>query len=172
MKRRITLSIALTLSVAILSLMTSGLTTKAAEEVEGYVADTGVITLGPNQFLRITAVVPQRSLVRSATVFFRKQVNIHGTCNQSGVCVHTVASRTTTEPVTLRPGEAASIDILQPANASGVRGEMLMSIDMRPSTRPDVEVNVLIIDADTGEVRSNKLFVGGLSWDTNDEGLR
>ena len=164
MKRKVILSIALVVSVAVLTLMNSNLTASAAEEVDGYVADTGVITLGPNQFLRITAMVPQRSQVRSLTVTFNTQVNTHGTCNTSGVCVHTVASRTTTLPMTLMPGEAASIDIMQPPNASGVRGEMLMSMDMRPATRPDVEVNAMIIDANTGEVRSNKLFVGGLSW--------
>ena len=44
---------------------------------------------------------------------------------------------------------------------------MLMTMEMRPDTRPDVEVNALIIDANTGTVvASNKLFVGALSWDT------
>jgi hypothetical protein len=66
------------------------------------------------------------------------------------------------------PGQGASIDITPGPNVSGVRGEMLMTMDMRPDTRPDVEVNVLIIDAGTGAVvASNKLFVGGLSWDTS-----
>jgi hypothetical protein len=65
------------------------------------------------------------------------------------------------------PGQGASIDITPAPNASGVRGEMLMTMEMRPDTRPDVEVNALIIDASTGTVvASNKLFVGALSWDT------
>ena len=135
--------------------------------VQGFVADTGVITLGPNQFLRITAMVPQRSIVRSVTVTFNTQMNTHGSCNSSGVCVHTVASLATSAPLTMIPGQGASIDITPAPNASGVRGEMLMTMEMRPDTRPDVEVNALIIDASTGTVvASNKLFVGALSWDT------
>ena len=167
MKRKITLSIALVFSVAILSLMTSDSTAHAAGQV-AFVADTGVITLGPNQFVRITAMVPQRSTVRSLTVTFNTQTNTHGTCNASGVCVHTVASLTTSQPVTMVPGQGASIDIRPTPSSSGVRGEMIMLMDMRPDTRPDVEVNAMIIDGNTGAVvASNKLFVGGLSWDTS-----
>jgi len=137
----------------------------SATGTTGFVADTGVITLGPNQFLRITAMVPQRSLVRSLTVTFNTQTNTHGTCNASGVCVHTVSSLTTSQPVAMVPGQGASIDIMPTPSTSGVRGEMLMVMDMSPSTRPDVEVNALIIDGNTGAVlASNKLFVGGLSW--------
>jgi hypothetical protein len=143
----------------------SGSTANAAGP-QVYVADTGVITLGPNQILRITAMVPQRSAVRSLTVVFNRQFNTHGTCNASGVCVHTVASRTATEPMTLVPGQGVSVDITPTPNASGVRGELFIWMDMRPDTRPDVEVNALIIDANTGAVLgSNKLFVGGLSSD-------
>ena len=167
MKRKITLSTVLAVSVAILSLMSSD----AAAQVSGqaaFVADTGVITLGPNQFLRITAMVPQRSTVRSLTVTFNTQTNTHGTCNPSGVCVHTVGSLTTSQPVTMVPGQGASIDIMRTPNASGVRGEMIMTMNMRPDTTPDVQVNALIIDGNTGVVvASNKLFVGGLSWDTD-----
>lgn len=163
MKRIITLSVALVLGSAIL-LGTKSYTTASAASA-GFVADTGVITLGPNQILRVTAMVPQRSQVRSLTVTFDRQVNTHGTCNASGVCVHTVASRTTTEPMTLVAGQAASIDIAQPTGGSAVRGQMLMSIDMRPDERPDVEVNAMVVDTNTGQVMfSNKLFVGGLSW--------
>lgn len=164
MKRKITLSIALALSVAFLSLMSSDSTAHAAGQAT-FVADTGVITLGPNQFLRVTAMVPQRSIVRSVTVTFDRQMNTHGTCNASGVCVHTVASRTPAEPVTMAPGQGASIDIIPTPSASGVRSEVIVAIDMRPDVRPDVEVNALIIDGNTGAVvASNKLFVGGLSW--------
>ena len=163
MKRRITLSIALVLSIGLLTLMRSDSTASAA--TAGFVADTGVITLGPNQILRVTAMVPQRSTVRSVTVTFSRQMNTHGSCNASGLCVHTVASNTATEPLTMMPGQGASIDITPAPNASGVRSEMLMTMEMRPDTRPDVEVNALIIDAGTGAVvASNKLFVGGLSW--------
>jgi hypothetical protein len=138
-----------------------------ATTVSGFVADTGVITLGPNQFLRVTAMVPQRSTVRSVTVTFSRQMNTHGTCNSSGVCVHTVASNTRSEPLIMIPGQGASIDIFPAPNASAVRSEMLMTMEMSPSTRPDVEVNALIIDGNTGVVvASNKLFVGGLSWDS------
>jgi hypothetical protein len=145
-------------------MMSSDSAANAATQ-EGYVADTGVITLGPNQVLRMTAVVAERSPVRSLTVTFNTNVNTHGTCNSGGACVHTVASRTATEPITLTPGQGASIDIVQTPSSSGVRGEVLMLMDMRPDTRPEIEVNALIVDATTGAVvTSNKLFVGGLSW--------
>src|SRR5688572_1680833 len=133
MKRRITLSIALIFSVTLLALMSSDSTASAA--TSAFVADTGVLTLAPNQFLRVTAMVPQRSRVSSLTVTFNTQVNTHGTCNASGVCVHTVASRTTAQPLTMVPGQGASIDIAPGPNVSGVRIEMLTTMEMRPDTR-------------------------------------
>ena len=154
MKRRITLSIALVLGVAFLSLMSSDSTAKAAP-AQRYFADTGTITLGPNQLLRITVACASR---RPMTLTVDTIKLAHGICNDSGVCIHTLASRTTTEPVTLMPGESASIDITQTPGSSAVRGGV--SLDS-----PNVQVNALIIDGATGGVsESNKLFVGGLSW--------
>ena len=140
MKRKITLSIAF--SVLLLSVIMSDSTVKVAA-ARTYVADTGMITLGPNQFLRMTAANPQRSRVTSLTVTFTAQVT-SSTCS-NGVCTHTVTTETTTSPVTLATGQAASHDIMPTPGASAVRALVI-------GNSPDMLVNALIIDSTTGNV--------------------
>jgi hypothetical protein len=113
-----------------------------------YVADTGMITLGPNEFLRLT-VTPTGSPRTSLTVTFTAQLT-QSVCN-GGVCTHTVVSQYTTNPVTLMSGQAASHDIFQPADASAVRG-------MVTGNSPDMRVNGLIIDSTTGQSREYQYY--------------
>jgi hypothetical protein len=155
MKRRITLSIALALSIVVLSLMSWEPTVNAAA-ARRYFADSGMVTLGPNQLFRVT--VANTSSQRSLTVTFTAQftsVNCVG-----GVCTHTVASQTTTSPVTLAPGQAASHDIIQPPSAAALRAIVA-------ANSPDMQVNGLIIDATTGQVEGNGLlrFYGDIAGD-------
>ena len=147
MYRRIALSIALAVSVLSLSLVSSDSTARAQaqdrprnpEAANKFTADTGVITLGPNQIIRITVVNRGKA---DSNVRFRKMEYTQGTCD-GGVCSHVVASQTTSAPISLAPGEAGSIDI---ANTSlGVRGVVL-------SNSSEVLVTGMIIDTDTGKV--------------------
>jgi len=161
MKRITVLSVALGLGIALLALISSDSRTKAApvrtyysEPKAGprakplpprtYIADTGMITLGPNEFLRMTVVAARSRQPTSLTVTFTGQVT-ESVCN-GGVCTHTVTSEYTTAPVTLMQGQAASHDIVPTPGASAVRAVVT-------GNSPDMLVNGLIIDGTTGQGR-------------------
>jgi hypothetical protein len=114
MRRKITLSIALALSIALVSLTGSELTATAQRRV-GRVVDTGLVMLGPNQTLRITALNkgPEASTIRFRTTQYSQTV-----CS-NGVCRHTAATPNISGPLTVAPGEAVSIDAM--SSSSGVR---------------------------------------------------
>ncbi len=158
MKHRITLSIALVLGVAFLSLMSFGATAAAAQAAaapQRYFADTGVITLGPNQLLRVT-VAPAANSNTGATVSFNNKFYI---CDIPGcllgcgggqrLCILTADSETTTDPVRLMASESASMDITPTPNSSAVR--CMVTVD-----RSDVKVKALIIDTTTGAISSGR----------------
>jgi hypothetical protein len=144
MKQRITLSIALVMSLVLISLIGSATTANAAPP-QRYVADTGTVTLGPNQILRLTVVsnpggrLPAEDISLNFTVLKYQ----HGACNDSSVCMHTILSQTTTDPVTVRRGESASIDITQTPNGSAVRGLVNLNTD-------NAEINMYLVDTNTG----------------------
>ena len=144
MKCRIMFSIALTLSLALISLMSSDSTAKAQNQIR-VVADTGVITLGSNQILRLTVV---GALDLNDLYLFRvnKRSYAQSACSD-GICKLAVASQTTTNPITLMPGEAVLIDIVGQEQQHGVRGVIL-------SNRRNVQVTAMIINNLTGEVTS------------------
>src|SRR5258705_13378343 len=71
------------------------------------IADTGVVTLAPNQVLRVTG---DWNGDGPNAIQFRQLGYTAAGCDGS-VCKHTVTSQTTSGPVTLMPGEAASIHI-------------------------------------------------------------
>ena len=165
MKRIIILSVALCLGIVLLALLSSESKSKAAPisvyaaehrpeskarpvPPRMYVADSGMVTLGPNEFLRLT-VTPTGSPRTSLTVTFTAQVT-QSVCS-GGVCTHTVTSENTTSPVSLMPGQGASHDIVQPAGASAVRG-------MVTGNSPDMRVNGLIIDGATGQSREANYY--------------
>ena len=165
MKRIIILSVALCLSTGLLVLLSSDSKTKAAPitlyaaeprpesqakavSPKMYVADSGMITLGPNEFLRLT-VTPTGSPRTPLTVTFTAKVT-QSVCS-GGVCTHTVGSEYTTNPVSLMAGQGASHDIVQPAGASAVRG-------MVTGNSPDMRVNGLIIDGATGQSREANYY--------------
>ena len=145
MKRRITLSIALALSIVSVSLMKSD-STANAQQPERFVWDTGVITIGEGQILRMT-LAKYISRDGGFRGVFRQLSYTQGTCNGDGVCNLAVASQDTSDPVTLMTGEAASIDFRRCISpiCGGVRGIVL-------SNSRDVKLNAMIIDSATGEV--------------------
>jgi hypothetical protein len=146
MKRRITLSIALTLSVVLVSLMSSDQAAKA-QQGRRIAGDTGIITLGPSQVLRITVNSDEDGDSDGADfLVFRRIEYSQGACGGGGVCKLAVASQTTSNPIALMPGEAALYDISEGAsNTVGVRGVAL-------SNRRNVRVTGIVFDTATWRV--------------------
>lgn len=140
MKRRISLSIALALSIFLVSLMSSDSTVKA-QQGRFFAYDSGIVALGPNQVLRI-AVVSYRET--DFNVRFKRMEYMQTACN-GGVCKLAVSSQTTTNPITLMPGEAASLELV--ATTYG-RGIVL-------SSSREVRVTAAIINTLTGETVSH-----------------
>ena len=154
MKRQTTFSIALVVSVVVLvSLMSSDSPAKAQKQTRS-VWDTGVVTLGANQTLRVTAV-PNGSGTDNSRVSFRKMQYSTGTCNADGVCKHSAATAYDYE-TNLVAGEAASVMMEFPGNTfAGVRA-------MVSSNSRDMKVTMMIIYTVTGEVLSfGDVMVGG-----------
>lgn len=105
MKRRMIAALALGLS---LLLLLAGSDSAVRAQAAGLaVSDTGIVSLGPGQVLRVT--VASRS-VADVHVRFRRSEYSEGSCDQ-GVCALSIASPTATDPMTLAPGQGFSIDI-------------------------------------------------------------
>jgi hypothetical protein len=136
LKRKITLSLVLVL------LSLSGLAPAARGRQQRTKAafDTGVVSLGPNQILRLT--VNGQGGNDAVTVGFRRMSYAQGTCS-GGVCRLSLHDEEQSPVLTLSPGEAASFDI--PGTAFGVRGVVL-------SGSQNVRVTAQIIDTATGDV--------------------
>jgi hypothetical protein len=149
MKRRSYTVIAFALWALSFSLMASE-SVVGAQASNRYVADSGMVTLGPNETFRVTvAPSAMRRRVTTITVTFEPVVTF-STCS-NGVCTHTVLSDTTTDPVTLHDGQAASYDITQPSEGSAVRIRV-------HSDSQDMLVNGMVIDNTTGQFRGTFNF--------------
>ena len=122
MKRRIALSIAFTLSVVLVTLASSASTVQAQQGIRR-VADTGIVSLGPNEELRLTLMGDFNAdgkVDAADYVLFRRMEYGQESCNSDGVCKLVVTSQTTTNPIRLRPGEAVSFTCI-PGSVFGVR---------------------------------------------------
>jgi hypothetical protein len=95
MNRQMRNTIAIALSV-LLSLMTFVSTTRA-QPPERYFYDTGVVSLGPNQVLRVTITWGDGT---QGMVRFGRTIYAPGPCNPDGVCKLT-GTNTYTGPVKL-----------------------------------------------------------------------
>jgi hypothetical protein len=137
MKRQTTISLILGMSM-LLSLLSLPSTT-SAQAGRRPVADTGVVSLGPNQVLRVTG---DWNGDGSDTIQFRQLSYATVGCSD-GVCKHMVASQSTSAPVMLMPGEAASLELL--SYGWGVRAVVY-------SEHPNVHVNATIVDTTTGNI--------------------
>ena len=104
MKRGMILSIALMLAAVLVSLMSSDSTVQAKKE-KTFSADTGIITLGPHQVLRI--VTDNKDPDAEYVVSF-KQMSYRGAASGGG-SRHNLVSQTTSESITVAPGEGFSI---------------------------------------------------------------
>ena len=119
MKRRIALSIVLVLSFVLVSLASSDSTAQAQPGRRRVVADTGIVSLAPNQELRLTATEDGDSDGADFLAFRRIEYG-QESCSSDGVCKLVVTSQTTTNPIRLRPGEAVSFTCI-PGSVFGVR---------------------------------------------------
>lgn len=108
-----------------------------------FAADTGLITLGPDQMLRMTVA----NGAHTARIGFTRLEYDGGTC-EGGSCKHTVSSRTSLDPTFLAPGEAASF---QTSGSSGLAPRIVRGVIT--SNSHNVNVNALIVSSTTGEVQ-------------------
>lgn len=147
MKRKIALSIMFILSVGFASLTVSD----APAEAQGnrrLTSDTGVITLGPNQILRVTVNLISGN--NNAGVQFRRIGYGQQSCS-GGVCQHVITSPGLGGgPHIVAPNEAVWLDIDRTPGESAVRALVI-------SNRP-VQVNAQIINTISGEVSANLIL--------------
>ena len=140
MKRRITPSIALALSVVLLSLASFDSTAKAAPPLR-FNADSGIIALGPNQVLRIMVATG----LDSVSVRFGQIEYAQDSCDAAGVCKHIISSQTTSNLYTANIGGGLSAEFSPGVAMSGIRCVV-------STNSPNVRVKGLIIDTTTGKV--------------------
>ena len=140
MKRSIALAVALAVSVILLSLATSNSATQARQR-SLFQWDTGVVSLGPNQVLRITG---DWNGDGDTTVGFREIKYGQGACN-GAVCKLMTIGTTTSGPHTVAAGEAISLELVATTYGRGIV----------TSNRRDVQVTASIINTTTGETTSH-----------------
>ena len=143
MKRGITLSIALALSVILVALMSSDQAANAQNQIRR-VADTGVIKLGANQKL-----VMMIDADLDADIVFHEFIYETGTC-MGGICKHVITSQARSNPIHLTSGEALSKNFPTTVEGEAVRGVVL-------SNNRDVRVNAYIINTVTGAFEADVL---------------
>ena len=144
MKRKIILSIAFAAGLTILSLTASDSSVAAQSQIK-IVADTGMITLGANQVLRVIMKDGSNSITLENYVVRRIEYS-QDACG-SGICKHTISSQNATAPIALAPNESLQVDLDWSANVSGVRIVVL-------SKNQSTQATAMIIDGATGEVVS------------------
>ena len=133
MKRRISLTIFTALTLVMVSLISTDNTANAQNQLS-LVADSGVITLGPNQVLRVT--VNGRDGNDELRVRFRQMQYIE----QGNI--YKIASQTLSPPITLAPDEAAVVDA---ADYTLWRTQVLCN-------RRNVKVTGIVFDTSTQRV--------------------
>ena len=149
MKRRIALSIALALSVVALSLASSDSTAQAQQQRgTRFMADTGMVTLGPNQVLRLTVTTSFDPDNDRPTIIGIGQIDYVQTNCTAGTCKHTPVNP---NPVAERYDviiDVISKDIPQKPGSSGVRGIVF-------GNSQTVRATAMIINTVTGETTSH-----------------
>jgi hypothetical protein len=145
MKRRITAASALVL-VTLLSIATFTPAGRA-QQPRRFRADTGVITLGMGQVLRLT--VNGLNGNDAFRVRFAWMKYMPSGCNNDGVCRHTVQSQGITAPVNIGTNEAASFEM------QGTGGSVRVSVFVAAG---DVTGDAEIINTATGEVTSHVIM--------------
>ena len=149
MKTRIPLSIAFVLSIVTLPLMSSDSTAQAQQQRgTRFMADTGMVTLGPNQVLRMTVTTSVDPDIDRPTIVGIGEIDYVQTNCTAGTCKHAPVNP---NPVFERYDvivDVISKDIPQKPGSSGVRGIVF-------SNSRNVRVTAAIINTVTGETTSH-----------------
>ena len=149
MKHRVTFSIMLTL-VLLISVVSLPLTARG-QQPPRFRADTGFITLGQGQVLRVSISVDP-TVDTPPRVRFGWTKYMAAGCNNDGVCRHSVASQGATAPVTLNAEDSVSFDL----QGTGTGARIVVFSSSR-----DVRVTAQLINPD-GEVTSFFIIVEAL----------
>lgn len=137
MKRKIALTTFLALSIGLIFLTSA----RAQNQVRA-VADTGIVTIGPNQILRISGDgVDQDDVV---TFRFRR-IGYQAVSEAPGITRYSVVSNTITNPITATGVDGITIT----GNIVGADAVRVVVM----SNRPNVRVNAALIDAATGNTQ-------------------
>jgi hypothetical protein len=147
MKRQSILTIAMALGL-FMSFVSFPLTAQAQQPPKRFRGDTGVITLGMGQVLRIT-IASEGFEDNILAVRFAWMKYMPAGCNNDGVCRHTIQSEGVTAPVNIPGHEAASFDVQGTGN--GVR------VEVRANTA-HVIADESIINTASGEVTSHVIM--------------
>jgi hypothetical protein len=148
--KRVTLLVLTVLAVA--SVVPAAQETKQRR----FIWDSGIITPGPNQILRLI-ITAAGTTDTDLLVRFTKMAYVEGACS-GDVCRSLFAGGSTSDLIRLGAGEAASIDV--PPAAFAVRGIVYGS-------RRNARVTYQIIDAVTGEVVAAKWYVPDMDSDSS-----
>ncbi len=139
MKRKIILSIALVAGIVTLLLIKSA-STVTAEPPQRFQFDTGIVTLGENQILRVVSVDGELGGGLYGEVI--RRFEYQQTACQSGICKYAIASQTTSAPLTVAPNESVSIDTPN----GGTRRIVVLT------NKRNVRVNAIVFDTATQRV--------------------
>ena len=134
-------AVALALSVILLSIASSDSVTQAQLRGRLFHWDTGVVSLGPNQVLRITG---DWNGDGDTTVGFREIKYGQGSCNGT-ICKLITISSTTSGPLNVAAGEAISLELV-----ATTYGRAIVT-----SNRRDMRVTASIINTLTGDTTSH-----------------
>ena len=141
MKRKIILTAALALSIVLVSLMSSDSTLKA-EPPQRFTFDTGIVTLGANQTLRVVSVDGELEGGIYGEVI--KRFEYQQTGCEAGICKLAVASQTTSPLIRFAQNEAASIE-----TPNGGSRRIMIVTDNR-----NLRVNAIVFDTSTQRVHA------------------
>jgi hypothetical protein len=122
----------------LLSLLSLPSTARGQQQAK-FLADTGLIIPGPHQKLRLTVTALGNS---GLTIRFRQMEYTQDSCDPNAVCKLSISSETTSAPISLAPGQVASLDLV--ATTYG-RGNVL-------SNGQNARVTLQIIDTATEQV--------------------
>ncbi len=134
-------AVALAVSMILLSLASFDSVTQAQQRGRLFQWDTGVVSQGPNQVLRITG---DWNGDGDTTVGFREIKYGQGTCNGT-VCTLVTISTMTSGPHKLADGEAISLELIATTYGRGIV----------TSNRRNMRVTASIINTTTGETTSH-----------------
>ena len=151
MKRKIILSIALFLSIGLVSL-TSSDSPVAAQNQLRIVADSGFIAATLDQDINSLRVTVNTGAGDDAIAVRFRRIDYTQIACDGGICKHEISAQTTSDPIILQPGEAVSLNVQ--GNQIGTDGVRIVVL----SSSRNVRVNGSIIDAVTGAVVTSYSF--------------